>query len=442
MPRLLLPRNRKRLNMLRLDRNSLACLLIILSALFSAAAASVTTLDLGVSISTSAQREAYYSLVQQFEDLNPDIKVKIKAYTSEDYKQEFPALLNGEQHYDILYWHAGERLQEFVKPNQVAQLDSLWSEQGWNQSFDKSVISSLSHSGHKYGLPVSYYQIGFYYRKSLFQRLGLEPPKTWQALLQVCHQLKSKGIAPIFIGSDSNWPATAWFDYLNLRINGLGFHQKLLTGEASFLSPEVSKVFETWLDLIEPGYFIDGHENFHWKEGLPSIYRELSGMSMIGNYVIQDIPDNVIDDIGYFPFPQIDERVPNFEEAPLDILIIPQKSIHKAAAMRFLAFAGSHQVQSRFNKTLGVISPHRKAQIGTSRLVKEAYDVLQKASGISQFFDRDASKSFADQAMPIIDEFMLNRNIAYTVNALEQVRARHLGLQISAESPLEPQSAN
>lgn len=409
----------------RLTLTLLCCTLLLASAFFRAAATSVTTLDLGVSISTSAQREAYYTLVQQFEDLNPDIKVKIKAYTSEVYKREFPELLYGEQHYDILYWHAGERLMEFVERDQVASIDSLWDEQGWGKAFDNSVVSTLSKAGRKYGLPLSYYQIGFYYRKSVFKQLNISEPQTWRELLDVCRQLKQAGIAPIFIGSDSNWPATAWFDYLNLRINGLEFHQGLLRGAESFLSPQVKDVFETWLELIEPGYFIEGHEHYLWKDGLPSIYRGLSGMSMIGNYVIQDLPNTIINDIGFFPFPNINESMPKYEEAPLDILIIPQKSPHKDAAKRFLAFAGRYQVQSRFNKILGVISPNRNAQVGTSRLVKEAYSVLQNAAGISQFFDRDASKSFADQAMPIIDEFMLNRNIAYTLNALEQVRVNH-----------------
>jgi hypothetical protein len=40
---------------------------------------------------------------------------------------------------------------------------------------------------------------------------------------------------------------------------------------------------------------------------------------------------------------------------------------------------------------------------------------------VTQFFDRD-SKSHADQAMPIIDAFMINGDITQTQQALEKVR--------------------
>lgn len=382
-----------------------------------------TTLDVAVSISTSAQREAYYSMIREFENTNPDIQVNLTAYTSEIYKESFPDLLGNEQNFDILYWHAGELLKEFVKQGQVSAINEVWQKENWDHAFDDSVVTLLADRGLIYGLPISCYQIGFYYRKSLFNHLQITAPKTWEELLEVSRILKQQSIAPIFIGTHSNWPATAWFDYLNLRINGLDFHQKLMRGEASFLSPKLTTVFETWLQLIEPGYFIDGHQHFDWKDGLPSVYRGLSGMTMVGNYVIQDIPEGVIDDIGFFPFPRINDKLAQFEEAPLDILLVPQNAQNKKAAYRFLAHAGSSKVQSRLNKVLGVISPHRNAQVGSSELVKEAYKALSSSAGFSQFFDRDAHKEFADSAMPLLDAFMLNKNVAATQKALEQVRA-------------------
>lgn len=406
--------------------NKLLLLKILLVLTFCwgpiAAANGVKALDLGVSISSSAQREAFYALVQHFEQLNPGVEINIKAYTSEDYKLAFPELLAGENNFDILYWHAGERLMEFVDKKQVLPLDDLWKQQAWQDSFDESVSQVISDSNHKYGLPISYYQIGFYYRKSLFKRLDISEPETWKEFLSVCEALKLSGLAPIYIGTQSNWPATAWFDYLNLRTNGLGFHLQLMRGEVSFFDKRITQVLDTWLELLDANYFINGHENLGWKEGLPSIYRGMAGMSMIGNYVIQDIPQSVVDDIGFFPFPEINPNVDSYEEGPLDILLIPKKSKHAVLAKRFLAFAGNSQVQSRFNKTLGVISPHRAAQIGTVGLVTEAYQSLSNAAGISQFFDRDAEKEFADTIMPVIDNFMLSKNVAVTQQAMENAR--------------------
>ena len=61
------------------------------------------------------------------------------------------------------------------------------------------------------------YQWGVYYRKDIFEELGLEVPATWDDLLQVSAALKENDIAPFTIGTKYLWTAAGWFDYLNLR---------------------------------------------------------------------------------------------------------------------------------------------------------------------------------------------------------------------------------
>ena len=58
-------------------------------------------------------------------------------------------------------------------------------------------------------------------------------------------------------------------------------------------------------------------------------------------------------------------------------------------------------------------------------LTKEAYSVLSEADGSSQFFVRDAEKTFASEIMPIIDEFLINGDSHTTSIKLEQVRQKH-----------------
>ena len=41
------------------------------------------------------------------------------------------------------------------------------------------------------------------------------------------------------------WVASAWFDYLNIRINGAPFHRDLLAGKHRFDDPRCKKVFDT-----------------------------------------------------------------------------------------------------------------------------------------------------------------------------------------------------
>ena len=46
------------------------------------------------------------------------------------------------------------------------------------------------------------YQWGVYYRKDLFDNLGLNVPKNWEEFKWVCAMLKKNGITPITIGTN------------------------------------------------------------------------------------------------------------------------------------------------------------------------------------------------------------------------------------------------
>lgn len=399
--------------------NRLFCLLAYLGVITVSFA---EQLNIGVSVSTSAQREAFYTLAHDFELRYPTAEVKFTALSSEEYKRAFPNMLLDETRFDVLYWHAGQRLFNFIEDDLVLPIDDVWLESNLDAAFDKNTVQNLSYNGHYFAVPISYYQIGFYYSKDVFERLSLPEPTTWQEFINACEIIKADGLPPIFIGTKSNWPATAWFDYLNLRLHGLDFQQKLTNGEIAFSDERVRTTLSFLNDLRKNGYFIENHEALEWRASLPLLSRGLVGMSLIGNYVIQEIRPDMLPRIGFFPFPEISQTIAKYEEAPTDVLIIPKRAKNISLARKFLAFAASHAVQTKLNKKLGVISPNKLAQKQTSPLTQEAYIALSSADGFSQFFDRDADEAFAAAVMPILDEFMVNGDMHNTITALEQAR--------------------
>jgi multiple sugar transport system substrate-binding protein len=322
----------------------------------------------------------------------------------------------------VLYWHAGERLYEYIQQGQIADLSELYQQEKLTETFEPAVISSISWQNKIYALPTSYYQIGFYYNIPVFERLGLVKPTTWDEFLGVCAQLKTNDIPPIFIGTKSNWSATAWFDYLNLRINGLSYHQQLLAGKQSFLEPQVRQVLTQLQTIVQADYFIADHQQYDWKQGIAPLFRGRIGMVMFGNYAVQDFPQAQSVKIGYFKFPIFASQDFYYEEAPLDILLIPSKNKDQQLAEIFLNFAAQSDNQQRFNQTLGIISPNKYAQINNSILVQQASDVLSNAADITQFFDRDAHSEFAEKVMPVIDAFLIEPDINKTLLALEKIR--------------------
>ncbi|AZZ89708.1 extracellular solute-binding protein [Hahella sp. KA22] len=384
-------------------------------------------LKVALMVFSGDQRAAFNELSRQFEKENPDINVRWLAYDEDAYKGGIERWLSKNEPADVLYWQAGERLLQYVRQGFVEPIDDLWRAQNFDADYTDAIKDTVSWRGRVYAVPYSYYQWGLYYRQSLFRRLGLQPPQDWDGLLKMCGDMRKAGVAPFTIGTHYHWTAAAWFDYLNLRINGLAFHRELTSGLASYMDPRVRDVFEHWKTLLDKDCFIDHklHREWDWKQSLPLLYRGHAGMLLMGNFFSSTLPEDLAADFRFAPFPMINPDLPRYEEAPTDVFLLPVNSVNKEPAKKFLAFIGRADVQAALNNKVGKISTNLRAAHGDDYFIRVGAELLQSAAGISQFFDRDSPKAMADEAVRIFTEFMVVRDIERTQAALERARRKH-----------------
>jgi multiple sugar transport system substrate-binding protein/raffinose/stachyose/melibiose transport system substrate-binding protein len=176
----------------------------------------------------------------------------------EDFKQAIRAYLTASTPPDVMTWFAGNRARFFIDKGLIMDISDVWESEGWNETYPTGFRAVSSVDDQQYFLPTNWYWWAVYYRTDIFEEYGLEPPETWEEFLEVAETLKANGVAPIAIGTKFRWTAAAWFDYLNMRVNGPEFHINLMLGKESYDDPRVKKVFtDYWAPLIENGYFID-----------------------------------------------------------------------------------------------------------------------------------------------------------------------------------------
>tara|TARA_R110000772_G_scaffold110966_1_gene214589 strand:- start:2130 stop:3377 length:1248 start_codon:yes stop_codon:yes gene_type:complete len=399
-------------------------LFLLADVLSSCKALADETLNVGVLIASKGQRAAYYQLATQFEQQHPSIRINYVVKGDRQYKNAMGVWLNQAQGLDVLYWQAGNRLNQFASQGLLEPLNELWREQNWQQHFPQGIQDTIRQNNTIYGLPFSYYQWGFYYKKSLFSRLKLKAPSSWGEFLAVCETLKSNGVIPIVVSGKDSWPVAAWFDYLNLRINGIAFHQQLMKGQIPYTDQRVRALFNTWKQLIDLGYFAPTIDNRNWQGALPYVYRDIAGMTLLGNFVEKHIAKVRSDDIAFFRFPQINVDMPLYEETPIEVFIIPKNAQHKQAAKQFLSFVGRPEVQEKLNQTLGYISPHLQAGKGSHYRPELGSKMIGNTNGLTQFFDRDTAALMSLDGIKIMSNFLTNVDVDITTQNLENVRLR------------------
>ncbi len=394
---------------------------IATSALLSASALA-GTLVINSDQADPAPKKAFDELVGQFKQDNPDIEIQFNTFEKESYKTAIRNWLTSEPP-DVVFWYAGNRMKAFVDRGLLDDVSDLWDKDDLHTKLAPA-RSSMTIDDKQWGIPYTYYQWGVYYRKDVFAKAGLEEPKTWEEFLAVCAKLKADGIAPIAIGTKYLWTAAGWFDYLNMRVNGLDFHIELMDGKVPYTDDRVRAVFDKWKELVEPGYYLENHASYSWQEAQPFLYNGSAAMYLIGNFITPNFPDELKDQMGFFQFPVINESVGIGEDAPTDTIHIPAKAKNKEDARKFLAYLARADVQQQFNKAILQLPVHVDATAKDDPFLNIGAKMLSEA-GTAQFYDRDTTPEMAKVGMKGFQEFMVKpERVDKILKRIEKARKR------------------
>ncbi|WP_230409071.1 ABC transporter substrate-binding protein [Zooshikella harenae] len=378
----------------------------------------VTILTVGIE-----QGKAFRYLAREFEQRYPSVKVRILPENDTNYKAKLMTWLTAKEGPDVMFWQGGERLFNLVRQDHILSIDDLWQQQQWEKGFSQGIKNLVNFNGSYYAIPISYYHWGIYYNEDIFRDYHLSPPNNWQALIKVCDTLSKSGKKPIILGNKGLWPAMAWFDYLNLRINGINFHNRLLQGKESFLQPKVKSVFTYWKELLDHNCLTTDYIDEEWFDILPEITRKNAAMILIGHFIVSRA-GALTKKLKLFHFPIINPNIPIYEEAPTDLFFIPKNTKNLIHAKHFLEMLGSPNVQHHFNRIMKNIPPHLASPIEPMSLIQQGKKQLDNAEGITQYFDRDSKKEFVDLVLPAINSFLEHRDINKITSELEDFRVR------------------
>lgn len=356
-----------------------------------------------------APKAGFEAAVEAFKAANPDVNVTVNINDREAHKTAIRNFLSADAP-DITAWYPGNRMAPFVDAGQFEDISDLWaSDPNLSTSFE-AIKPTMTRDGKQWGVPYSYYQWGVYYRKDIFDENNIAEPKTWDALLTACDTLKAAGVTPFTIGTKFLWTAAGVFDYLNLRTNGYEVHNALTAGEIKYTDPRIRKTFENWQTMIDRCSFVDNHATMSWQDAIAPFAKGEAAMYVMGNFSVAAYKDAGLtdDQIDFFQFPEITPGLARAEEAPADALFIPSGAKNKEDARKFLAFIAQPEIQGEWNKTIGQLPPNSAAPINSDdKFIVEGFETVSTASGLAQFFDRDAPAEMAKAGMEGFQEFMI-----------------------------------
>ena len=397
----------------------------------SSANAQQLTGDLKIFLDTSnpAPRATMESMIGEFQAMHPDLNIEITVIDREAYKTQIRNFLTADAP-DVATWYAANRMAPYVNAGLFEDVSDLWQEPAIADNL-ASTKGAMTIDGKQWGVPYTYYQWGVYYRKDIYEELGLEEPADWEAFKANCQKIVDSGRACFTIGTKFLWTAGGWFDYLNMRTNGFDFHMALANGEVSWEDDRVKQTFQNWKELIDMGAYIDNHQTYSWQEALPFMVSGDAAGYLIGNFAVAPLREAGLTDdkLDFYQFPAINSGVELAEDAPTDTFHIPVNAANKDAARAFLKFVVSADIQTEINngKNLGQLPVNAMSSVDDDKFLNEGFTMLSSNSpgGVAQFWDRDAPAEMAKVSMEGFQEFMVKPdNLDRILAKLERARGR------------------
>lgn len=365
------------------------------------------TLSLQSNLSSPQAKSAMQDLVDAF-NKRGGAKARLNTVAAETFRTQLPTYLTSANPPDLLTWYPGSVADSYARKNLLLDVSDIWTTgdlTGYSEAQKKLCTDS---AGAKVFVPATYYWWGVFYKKSNFAKWGVQEPKTWDEFTTLCEKLKSKGVAPIGLGAGGGtaWVASAWFDYLNIRINGARYHRELLAGRHSFEDPQVHKVFDKWAEVLP--YFDPDGTALAFQDATTALLSDRTGMMLIGTFFADAAPKDQLDDIDFFRFPIIDPKVPVAEEGPTDGYFASAGTRHKAEVKELMSWLATAEAQELYIKgSSGTSLPtNPEAKDSGTPLVKKGRALIESAAEVTQFFNRDSSDALQPTADNALTKFL------------------------------------
>ena len=154
-------------------------------------------------------------------------------------------------------------------------------------------------------------------------------------------------------------------------------------------------------------------------------------MYLMGQFILDSVPDDMEDDMDFFQFPVIDPSVPIGEDAPTDGYMIPAKAKNVEDAKKLLKFLASPTAQRIQVEKVGRIVTNKEVPLDLyPPLTQKGIKLMQGVDAVAQFYDRDTTPEMADKGMDGFMEWWYKPdNIEQILERLEKDRQRIFKVQ-------------
>ncbi len=209
----------------------------------------------------------------------------------------------------------------------------------------------------------------WWYNTALFQQAGVEPPGTWEEMLEAASTVNQSGVPWMTIGGADAWPITDIWENVYLQVGGPEKYDQLAAHEIPWTDPSVIESFNVLAELFGDEANLAGgtkgvlQEAFTDSAAAPFLEPPEAATVYLGDFaagiISAETKATVGEDADFFDFPTIEEQTAVVGGGDMGVALTDNPG-----AQRLLAFLGTPEAAEIWASKGGFTSPN--ANLDTS----------------------------------------------------------------------------
>ena len=343
--------------------------------------------------------------VERYAKEYPDATIKVQ-WTPGDYTSKLNSGLLSSSGPDV--FESSPNIDQ-VKSGQVVALDDIMADV--KDDYTEADIKSSTVDGKIYQIKMVDDMGVLYYRKSMLEKAGIQPPTTVDELIEASKGLTTGDQKGLFIGNDAGvTPSFGGGSLLGPILWTVGSDYLTSDNKPGFTTPEVKQSFAKMRELFESKSLLLGAPTDWWD---PSSFTQgLAAMQWCGLWAMPGIQKAIGDDFGVVAWPAFSGSVgkpSTFAGGWGAMVSAKARDVEAAKAFVKWLWIDNSAAQEDFNLSYGFHIPPRKS-------------LAAKAEKLQAGPASDALKIFNESAVAANPAWTPKMGNAYADAATEIVR--------------------
>mgnify|MGYP006283796079 CR=1 FL=1 len=291
-------------------------------------------------------------IFEEFNATHECIQVEVRHIADDNFFTAIRTGVTSANPPDVFMHESGLMLKELVEAGAVMDITDWWeeNEDRWQPGTNEGNIID----GVVYAVPFeSFLRDIIAWNEDILEEYNIEPPQTFDDLLEACDVLSEAGEIPLAIGNQRGWPGGHIWQTMALRIAGAEKQNKLINREGvHWTDPDFILASERYLELkqrncLSPGFASDdfGTGEAIFLGGNAAFYHPLT-------LTMPTWPEDLNYDWGRWPM-MPDDQQPYADKWDLFLVniygfSISSKTEHPDEALVLFEYLVSPEVQKKF----------------------------------------------------------------------------------------------